>query len=410
MTPDLDRLCESGHAEDEHCRCPAYATICGNLDCSCKEFRPAASPAPAPAERADGNNAAALLALRGRCGDAAYAELMRLNADVKTRRAVVKAIDAVTMLDLLVVEPPPAPAGNRAILEAMAVGTEFKFELSVPFTKDGDDQFTYESSFGQRTRTTDGLTEDWKDFGIVILSTPAAPVAEPHYCPGFCEECGASCKRVMEFKPAPVAEPEPTSRECTCGAETSGIAHHRNCLHYVAPWASTCTIMPRAEGEWWVRFTGSDAIYRWLHPQGVWVEEPDQIGMPLFKTYQEAWAAVYRSVNAPPTWYDNPAPPASDTCGKGIRAAGGHGFFCGLEKGHEGRCEPKREGGERNRKFSIERLSDNRGWQIVDLNGDNEHGTFHVCTCRRRSDADAIQEALMARGAPASGAERGMGT
>ncbi len=124
---------------------------------------------------------------------------------------------------------------------------------------------------------------------------------------------GCVCVYCEDLKRARVPEPvKPmTNREpCRCGA-AGVIPHHRNCSHYVAPWASACTIMERCEFEWWVRFTGSDGIYRWLSLQGHWIEEPNQIGMPLFNCREAAWKAVCCSINAPPTWYDSrpDAPP-----------------------------------------------------------------------------------------------------
>ncbi len=91
---------------------------------------------------------------------------------------------------------------------------------------------------------------------------------------------------------------------CKCGANEV-IPHHRNCPHRIAPWASKCTIMPRGEKEWWVRFTDLNGIYHWLHSSGVWIGEPDQIDMQLFESQSAAWNAVCASKNAPPTWYEH---------------------------------------------------------------------------------------------------------
>ncbi len=104
-------------------------------------------------------------------------------------------------------------------------------------------------------------------------------------------------------KPTPPGDGEP-KRSCTCGANDV-IPHHRNCRHYVAPWANSCTIMDGPGDGFWVRFTGSDGIYRWLHPNGGWVEEPNQIGMQMFPARSVAWQVTCASINAPPTWQDS---------------------------------------------------------------------------------------------------------
>lgn len=68
------------------------------------------------------------------------------------------------------------------------------------------------------------------------------------------------------------------------------------------PWARFLTILPKEAGEIWVRWTGADGIYRWLHPvDSWWVEEPDQINMPLFFSYDAARKAADESPE-PPTW------------------------------------------------------------------------------------------------------------
>lgn len=71
-----------------------------------------------------------------------------------------------------------------------------------------------------------------------------------------------------------------------------------------SPWASYMEIHPQAEGKIWVRWCGCDGIYRWLHPvEDVWVEEPNQIDMPNFASYDEARAAAELSPE-PPTWQE----------------------------------------------------------------------------------------------------------
>lgn len=68
------------------------------------------------------------------------------------------------------------------------------------------------------------------------------------------------------------------------------------------PWASACEIFPKAEREIWVRFTGADGIYWWLHPiEKRWVGEPEQTNMPMFVDYTSARAAADASPE-PPTW------------------------------------------------------------------------------------------------------------
>lgn len=68
------------------------------------------------------------------------------------------------------------------------------------------------------------------------------------------------------------------------------------------PWATYCEIFPQDQGKIWVRFTGPDGIYRWLHPvEKRWVEEPDQIDMPMFPDFATARAAADISPE-PPKW------------------------------------------------------------------------------------------------------------
>lgn len=85
----------------------------------------------------------------------------------------------------------------------------------------------------------------------------------------------------------------------------------------VCPWESFVEIFPMAERKIWARFCGYDAIYRWLHPkENRWVEEPEQIGMPMFASWQEAKEAVKKSPE-PPTWKEylaSTSPPAPDVC------------------------------------------------------------------------------------------------
>jgi hypothetical protein len=46
--------------------------------------------------------------------------------------------------------------------------------------------------------------------------------------------------------------------------------------------------------DFWVRRTVAEtACYQWLHPvTRLWVDEPDQISMPCFATYEEAYSAA----------------------------------------------------------------------------------------------------------------------
>ena len=63
---------------------------------------------------------------------------------------------------------------------------------------------------------------------------------------------------------------------------------------------SCCEIGFREAGKWWVRFTGNDGIYRWLHPDGTWVEEPNQINMPDYPSRFAAESALARATPMPP--------------------------------------------------------------------------------------------------------------
>jgi hypothetical protein len=64
-----------------------------------------------------------------------------------------------------------------------------------------------------------------------------------------------------------------------------------------SPWEGYIDIFPystkTAGQKWWVRHCDSTGIYRWLHPNTLkWVEEPAQIGMPLFSSQMQARAAL----------------------------------------------------------------------------------------------------------------------
>ncbi len=68
------------------------------------------------------------------------------------------------------------------------------------------------------------------------------------------------------------------------------------------PWARYMWIEPNTSGYFWLRWTGADGIYRWLHPtEKKWVEEPHQIDMPLFPDRTTAMRAANESPE-PPTW------------------------------------------------------------------------------------------------------------
>ena len=68
------------------------------------------------------------------------------------------------------------------------------------------------------------------------------------------------------------------------------------------PWHSSLEIMPKTSHEYWVRYTGTDWIYRWLCPlTNKWIEEPDQINMKLFGSWGEADVAA-RNSPQPPAW------------------------------------------------------------------------------------------------------------
>lgn len=70
----------------------------------------------------------------------------------------------------------------------------------------------------------------------------------------------------------------------------------------MVPWRTFMEIVPKEEGQIWVRWTGYDGIYRWLHPDTKqWVEEPNQINMPMFPDYHSAREAADNSPK-PPTW------------------------------------------------------------------------------------------------------------
>lgn len=72
----------------------------------------------------------------------------------------------------------------------------------------------------------------------------------------------------------------------------------------IAPWASHLYIGQKSHDQIWVRWCGSDYIYRWLHPvKNQWVEEPEQINMPTFSNYASAYLAANQSPE-PPTWQE----------------------------------------------------------------------------------------------------------
>ena len=73
-----------------------------------------------------------------------------------------------------------------------------------------------------------------------------------------------------------------------------------NCT--IGAWVKWLTIGQMDAGKWWVRWTGADGIYRWLHPNtNQWIEEPHQITMPTFKSELVATLAAEKSP-IPPTW------------------------------------------------------------------------------------------------------------
>lgn len=68
------------------------------------------------------------------------------------------------------------------------------------------------------------------------------------------------------------------------------------------PWVKYLTIGCMDDAKWWVRWTGADGIYRWLHPEtNQWVDEPQQIGMPTHLSQSLAYMAAEKSP-MPPTW------------------------------------------------------------------------------------------------------------
>ena len=70
----------------------------------------------------------------------------------------------------------------------------------------------------------------------------------------------------------------------------------------VKPWAKFLEIIYKNQNEYWVRWTGDDGIYRWLHPlDNRWIEEPHQIDMPCFSNFAAARLAADFSPE-PPTW------------------------------------------------------------------------------------------------------------
>lgn len=71
------------------------------------------------------------------------------------------------------------------------------------------------------------------------------------------------------------------------------------------PWADLLYIGWIDSNKFWVRWTGQDGIYRWLHSlENRWIEEPNQKNMPYFNNYAEAQLAANNSPE-PPTWQDN---------------------------------------------------------------------------------------------------------
>jgi hypothetical protein len=49
------------------------------------------------------------------------------------------------------------------------------------------------------------------------------------------------------------------------------------------------------KGEYWLRWTSPRGLYYWLHPEGRWVGEPEQINMPTFPSYAAAEEAGRRA-------------------------------------------------------------------------------------------------------------------
>ena len=73
---------------------------------------------------------------------------------------------------------------------------------------------------------------------------------------------------------------------------------------FSVPWASYLEIGWKSQGNYWVRWTGADGIYRWLHAtEKRWLEEPEQITMPAFSNYATAQLAANDSPE-PPTWQE----------------------------------------------------------------------------------------------------------
>lgn len=65
-------------------------------------------------------------------------------------------------------------------------------------------------------------------------------------------------------------------------------------------WYHFLEIGCRSDFDFWVRWTGTDYIYRWLHPEtNEWIDEPHQITMPGFKTRLEAIEAAKKSPRPP---------------------------------------------------------------------------------------------------------------
>lgn len=83
-----------------------------------------------------------------------------------------------------------------------------------------------------------------------------------------------------------------------------GLESYPHSTIQTPPWAHYLQIMPKQSNQIWVRWTGADGIYRWLHAaENRWVEEPEQIAMPLFTNYGRARLAARRSPE-PPTWQE----------------------------------------------------------------------------------------------------------
>lgn len=86
-----------------------------------------------------------------------------------------------------------------------------------------------------------------------------------------------------------------------CDLERGLVSYPRSAVPE-SPWSRHMTIEQKTAGQIWVRWTGADGIYRWLHPiDKTWIEEPNQIDMPLFPSFASAMLAARRSPK-PPAW------------------------------------------------------------------------------------------------------------